>query len=271
MTSTEHGAPTARKAPVLTFPNVVRAEWLKLWSVPSTRILAGGSLVLFVAMGVLTAAGGVAGLNSGDPIPENFFYEYATNGITFAQLFVAAFSVLFATSEWGFGTIQLSAAAVPKRLPLLWSKALVAGAVSFTIGAFSALLVYTLSRPVLAREGLDYPLTTPGIPMIIVSTGIYLALVSWLCLGLGFLIRQGAGAMVAAFSVLLVLPIALGIIPWESVDPIAAMLPSRAGGQMLLMETPPDSLTRLEGSIVMAGWAAAALVPAAVRLRRRAV
>lgn len=266
-----HSAAVARKAPSLTFANVVRAEWLKLWSLPSTWILTIGSLVLFVAIGVLTGFGGTVGLRSDEPIPENFFFEFATNGITFAQLFVAAFSVLFATSEWSSGTIQLTVAAVPKRLPLLWSKALISAAVSFTIGVSGALLVYVLSRPLLAREGVDYPLTTPGVPMIILSTGIYLALVSGLCLALGFVIRHGAGAMVAAFGLLLVLPIALGIIPWESLDPITAVLPSRAGGQMLLMETPPDTLTRLGGAAVLAGWALAGLIPAAFLLRNRAI
>lgn len=270
MTTEQHATET-RNTPSLTFPNVVRSEWLKLWSVPSTWLLAGGAPVLFIGIGVMTAVGGVAGRRGGQTIPDNFFFEFATNGITFAQLFVVAFSVLFASSEWASGTIQLSVAAVPKRLPLLWGKALISGAVSFSIGVLGAALVYALSQPVLAQEGIDYPLTTPGVPLIIVSTGVYLALISWICLGLGFVIRQVAGAMVAAFSVLLVLPIALGIIPWEAVEPIAAVLPSRAGGQMLLMETAPDALTRAEGGAVMACYAAVSLVAAAVLLRRRAI
>ena len=67
-------------------------------------------------------------------------------GVQLAQLAIGVLGVLIITAEYSTGMIRASFTAVPKRLPVLWAKVGVFGAVTFAL-MLPAILDRVLRRP----------------------------------------------------------------------------------------------------------------------------
>lgn len=275
--SITHDAPTRLLTPYVspadptpvTLRRVLASEWVKLRSLRSswiTLILAvAGMVVVAIAGGILTNQDW-SHLHPGelarfDPITQSL------TGINFSQLAIGVLGVLFITGEYGTGMIRSTLAAAPKRLPVLWAKAVLFATLTLVLMEFSAFVAFLAGQAALGSHGTT--LAATGALRATVGTGLYLTVVALLGVALGFIIRSTAGGIAALFGVLLVLPGVLAILPetWQST--IGPYLPSNAGAALYDLHPDGASLAPWTGFAMFCLYAALALVAAAVVLRRR--
>ena len=104
---------------------VVRSEWTKLRSLPSTIWSLLTAVTLIVGFGVVYA---MVRVTRPPTDPASFDAAgVSLAGVQLAQLAVGVLGVLLVTGEFATGSIRVTLAAVPNRLPVLWGKTVVFG------------------------------------------------------------------------------------------------------------------------------------------------
>ncbi|GGM89270.1 ABC transporter permease [Dactylosporangium sucinum] len=244
----------------ITAGGVVAAEWTKFSSLRSTWITTGISAVLLIAFGMIASAS-----FSGDGMTS---IDLALSGSILAALSVGALGALLGASEYTTGMIRATLAAVPRRLPVLWSKSLVAGAAAFvtmTAGAFAA---FALGSAVLNDNvgGLD--LGDDGVLRALLGAGLYLGLVAVLGVALGMLVRSSAGAITILAGVLLIVPGLAALLPHSISEAITPYLPSNAGSAVMALTPGDGTLAPWTGLAVFAGYVIVTLAAAAYGLKK---
>src|SRR6266545_2807817 len=110
----------------VTLPRVIHAEWTKLRALRSTWIVLAPTALLVV--GLAAAAGWAQHRDvskGGAPPSTAEAVGAALLGIDLLSLVIGVFGVLLMTGEYSSGLIRATLAAVPRRLPVLWAKAVV--------------------------------------------------------------------------------------------------------------------------------------------------
>ena len=189
---------------------VIRSEWIKLRSLRSTwySLLAdrrhhrrAGHAVHRAARASRSTRASARTV-AGSCIDAT---QISLRGVFLAQLAIGVLGVLVITGEYSTGMIRSSIAAVPHRQPVLVAKALV-----FAVRRLRRLARRRpSSRSCSASRRWPAPtqqasLSTPGAGRAIFGGAIYLTLIGLLAIGLGFLIRNTAGAIAALFGIVLV-------------------------------------------------------------------
>ncbi|MDT7847306.1 ABC transporter permease [Streptomyces justiciae] len=255
----------------VTGPRVLRAEWAKFWSLRSSWITLGVAVVLLVALGAIasatyspdaTAQGGPPGPGSGDQDAVSL----ALLGVTFASLAVGVLGVLLSAGEYTTGMIRSTLTAVPRRLPVLWSKAAVIGPITLVLTTLGALVAFQLGTLGLDGEKIALALGDDGVLRSLAGAGLYLALVAVAGVALGMLLRSSAGAIAVLVGVLLILPGLASLLPDSLHDTVNPYFPSNAGSAMYALHQSSDALSPGAGLAVFAGWVALTLAAAAWRL-----
>ncbi|MER7930145.1 ABC transporter permease [Streptomyces sp. NPDC096057] len=251
---------------------VLRSEWAKFWSLRSSWITLGVAAFLLVLFGAIasytyspgaTATGGPPGASSGDSDAVSL----ALTGVTFASLAVGVLGVLLAAGEYSTGMIRSTLTAVPRRLPVLWSKAAVIGPIVLVLTMLGALAAFQLGTPGLDGERIALSLGDDGVLRSLVGAGVYLGLVAVFGVALGILIRSSAGAIAVLVGTLLILPGLASLLPDSIYDNINPYFPSNAGSAVYALHQSSDALSPVAGLAVFAGWVALTLAGAAYRLR----
>jgi len=101
----------------VTFPRVVRSEWVKFRSLRSSWALLASAAAGMMAIGAVigyTTGKNFAGLDAEDSAASG-----ALQGFRLATLLMGVLGVLLVTGEYGTGSIRSTLAAVPRRLPVL--------------------------------------------------------------------------------------------------------------------------------------------------------
>jgi ABC-type transport system involved in multi-copper enzyme maturation permease subunit len=271
--TTQPGAaaqPTDRSPQRVTLARVVRSEWTKLRSLPSTAWSLLTTVVLVVGFGALYSGIRVtrpprdpAGVASFDPTAVSL------GGVQLAGLAVGVLGVLLVTSEYGSGTIRTSLAAVPARLPVLWGKAVVSALTTLTLCIPAAFAAFLVGQSILSSEHLDTTLGHPGTARAVLGSALYLTAVGLLGLGLGALLRNTAGAIAALFGALFGLQIVVGFLPESWSDQVTRYLPAPAGIAVTNVRPDPLSLGPWTGLALFCLYIAVLLGLAAWLLRRR--
>lgn len=255
----------------LSFPRVLRSEWLKLQTLRSTWI----TLTLAVVVLVL-AAGLIANHMHGQLLHPGPFQDpdvrnvvgTPLHGFGVTQLVVGVLGVLAITGEYATGMIRATFTAVPKRLLVLWAKLLV-----FAGLAFAAMLVATFSAFLTAQAVLGSYGTSLGAPhalRVVIALAGFLTLVGLLGLGLGFVVRSTAGGIAALVGILLVAPGILAALNTSWSNSALHYLPLSAGQAMFSnLPATGGELTPGGGTVVMFIWVIASVIAAAVLVTRR--
>ncbi|MFF0160402.1 ABC transporter permease [Streptomyces sp. NPDC005263] len=263
-----HPSATAYKVTGL---RVLRSEWAKFWSLRSSWITLGVAVVLLVLFGAIasytyspgaTATGGPPGAGSGDSDAVSL----ALTGVSFASLAVGVLGVLLSAGEYSTGMIRSTLTAVPRRLPVLWSKAAVIGPIALVLTSIGALAAFQLGTPGLDGEKIALSLGDDGVLRGLAGAGVYLGLVAVFGVALGVLIRSSAGAIAALVGILLILPGLASLLPDSLYDSINPYFPSNAGQAVYALHQSSGSLSPGAGLAVFAGWVALTLAGAAYRL-----
>ena len=258
----------------VTFPRVLRSEWVKLVSLRSTYWTVGATLVVMVLIALMLGAASRVESPTGAPGPDG---EMAIGmGYSFAQVVVAVLGTLMITGEYATGMIRSTLVAIPKRLPALAAKALLITVIGFVVGVAGVALSYAVSYPLLGDAVAD--LGDPEVQRIFWGSGLYLAGVGLLGLGVGALLRHTAGAITVTLGVLLMLGTIMQLLMMASdvfMD-IYPYLPTTAGerivGPVADAAASPDAPAMLgpwQGYAVFLAYVVTTLGLAAVLLRRR--
>ena len=222
---------------------------------------------------VLVAAGGLIAnhlhgdlldpqrIHGGDP-GDHDVLAAPFRGFGVTQLVIGVLGVLAVTGEYATGMIRASFTAVPKRLPVLWAKLIVFGALATVAMLIASLATFFVSQGVLGTFGVG--LGHAHAARIVIALAGYLALVGMLGLGLGFMIRSTAGSIAALVGILLVAPGILAAFQSSWATTVSHYLPL-AAGQAMFADLPGDPGTLSPGgaTLVMLAWVLASTLGAA--------
>lgn len=272
-------APTARARTAtarLTFPGLVRSEWVKLWTVRSTYWILPLTVLAFVGISFMVAFFSTqdAAQDNGAPVMDASLL--LTPGVYFGQLAIVVLAVLTITGEYSTGMIRSTFAAAPTRLPALTAKLLVVLVVSFLTGAVATALTWLVTRPVLGDEhAID--LATDETRRILLGAPLYLTGIALFGFALGLLLRHSAAALATVLGLLLVVETVFTAIPNDFFRNTAPFLPGTAGQRVIASQQFIDmtafgdapQLTPWEGFGVLLAWGVVVLAVAAVLVRRR--
>jgi ABC-2 type transport system permease protein len=250
------------------FADTLRAEWVKFWTVRSTRWSLAMLFVLGAGLTTLVcwaAAGDIAAGETGEA-PGAFL----TWGLLFSQLTALALGTLVVTSEYGTGMIRATVTAMPRRGRVVAAKALVLSATLFVAGVVTAVAGYLGGNLFLDREGAGVALSDDGVVRALLGNGLYLAGLGVFALGLGLLIRHTAAALSVGLALVLVVGNLAYALPGTWGEWVAKLMPGNAGGAIAQI-TPfsGETLAPWTGLGAFAAETVVVLTVAYVAFRRR--
>ncbi|MEV7686679.1 ABC transporter permease [Streptomyces bungoensis] len=273
-TLTPAGTGTAAPArPVyrVTGPRVLRAEWAKLWSLRSTWITLGLALLFLVAFGII-ASTRFNSLTGSARMPRDFARSTALSlslfGTNFAQLALGVLGVLVTAGEYSTGLIRSTLTAVPRRLPVLWSKAAVFGLVALVTGTLGAFTAFLFGSRIVAGTSAAMGFTHAGVVRSLLGAGLYLGLVGVIGTALGALLRSVAAGVAVLVAAFMLIPGLMTLLPSTWQNDISPYLPSHAGESLFTLTPDPTVLSPRSGLLVFLAWTALSLTAAAYRLLR---
>ncbi|TLM83904.1 ABC transporter permease [Pseudarthrobacter sp. NamE2] len=278
----------------VTFAGVLRSEWIKLWSLMSTRILLLLTLAAIVGVGALavliryTYLDEIArnareqGQTMTPEMMEQSFppgsgfelYNLPNAGLQIGILVLGSLAVLFISSEYATGMIRSTMNAVPRRTPAFAAKAIILVVISYVITTLAGAATFLIAMPVFQGIGFDLDWSTDGVLYSISTGGLYVAGVALIGLSLGTLLRNSAGGITVLVGIFFVLSIAasfLTLIPGEFWKYVPQYIPSEAGGRFLSIGHTDGVIDPWQGGLLFLGYVLLFLVPAMILLKKRDV
>jgi ABC-2 type transport system permease protein len=269
----------------VTFIRVLRAEWIKFWSLRSTWWILGSTVVVTIGFaaiegwGLNTAHTMTSGSNQGmgGPNHAKVMAEISSlqstdvliQGTIIAQIVIAILGILLITNEYSSGMIRSTLATVPRRNSVLWTKALVIGIIAFVLSFVASWIGLIAGAPIIRSIARNNEFTSEAWH---VTTGIALstALIVIFALAVGALLRNGGAAIGIVMGVLFVLSTLLTALPWRWTKDIGEYMPNVAGQVLYTLKI--DTTTLLDfwpALLVAVAWAFIPLIAATVLLKKR--
>ncbi len=214
--------------------DILAAEWLKLRTARSTRLVAGTVAVLTALMLAL-AWSFVA---TWDGLPPERRANAALGSLPalmgwVLSLVMAVFGTLAITGECASGMLQTTFLAMPSRARVMAAKAVLVGAASFalTMASLLATLVGSAaiigSRPIGGQTALD-----AGGVAFLLAMGASAAMFALVGLGVGALTRSGIATVVVLALAWYVAPLVAGHIPAPWGPILSSLVPGALAGQI---------------------------------------
>jgi ABC-type transport system involved in multi-copper enzyme maturation permease subunit len=255
----------------VTQAHVLRSEWTKLWSLRSTRWSLLFAFAAMAGLGPLIAAVTMGHWDRIDAHDRATFdpINTALGGYHLAQLAIGVLGVLVISGEYSTGQIRSSLMAVPRRLPVLWAKAVTFATVTFVLMVIASLIAFLGAQAILTQHHVDVPLSHAPALRAILGTGLYMIVLGVFAMSFGALVRNTAGGIAIFAGVLFVLPGLVHVLPASTFNAINPYLPSNAGGDVLSNTTDPGMLAPWTGFAVFCGYTLLTLAASAVLLVRR--
>lgn len=249
---------------------LLKSQAIQVARQPGQLFGLAGAALLLVLITALASEAFVQGTRSGSmEVSAREIREIPGFGFAFAQLLLGSTIITLVTTEWTSGSILGTVATTRRRSALVAAKAIV-GAGS----ALAALVVGTvcslfLANAVLSTGGLDMDLSSGAQVQHVVGLATAGVLSTVLAVGIAFAVRRTAAAIVTYIALVMVAPIAIGMVPWTPLMKVASLLPLNAAGYMMSTGPPPDTgLSVGEGYVAMCVWAAAGLAVGWWRMAR---
>jgi ABC-2 type transport system permease protein len=249
----------------MTLPAALRAEWLKATTIWSPRLCLA-AFVLAVA-GVGTAAVAAVGVAQAHQDGPRFDPSVlAFYGLNFGHVAVIVFAVLITSGEYTRRTIHASLAAVPRRGVFLAAKLTVGTGLVLPTAAVTALLSLMATQAFMGRYAVS--LETPGMVRATIAAALYPTLLAVVCMGVGVVLRDQTAALSLLVPFFFLVSPVLELIP--GLRRAALFLPDRAGQVAIRLHgRPTDVFGPVVGLVILAAWAAAAVLGAWLLLHRR--
>ena len=252
---------------------VLKSEWIKIRSLRSTWITLIAIVLVIVAFGLISAmvSSGRISTQGGGPPRSLSPLSLVLSGANLAVLIVAVMGAVAGAREFSTGMIRTTFSAVPKRLPVLWSKLIVFAALVFPIVAVSVVAIFFLGMRALNAGGAaTVAWSDDGIARSVLGTAYYIVGLGIIGLAIGILLRSTAASIGVVIGAVIFLPaLASALLP-DSWDEVLKYLPSNAATAFTSSsQTGATLLTPGTGFIVFTAWIVLAIVGAAVVLTRR--
>lgn len=260
-----------RRAAPVTVLTVLHAEWIKYRTLASYPITTLAVLALIVGMGLLSAFSLVWNVDAGasgggaPALPPGQFLD----GMQYAYVLLGILAVVFTASEYTQATLLPSLLAAPKRVPVLAAKTGLIGLAGLVVGALGSAIVLLVAPGLLAGVELTVDDAPEAVVRVIVGSGVSLALMGVLAVGLAALICSMVGSFITVVVLLTVAPIALSAVPVEWVAKLMVYLPTVVGSQYLSPDPTATIVDPWWGLVILAGWALAFLVAGGLALCSR--
>ncbi len=251
----------------------IRSELVKMRTLRSTSLTLIAAVVGLAGLGLVICL--VTNRNFGVGMSPEEITNFdpvgrSLGGVNIAQLAIGVLGVLLITGEYATGMVRSTFAAIPTRLPVLWAKALLYAHVTAALMIPSAFVAFLGGQQLLGSHGTT--LSSPHALRAVLGVGLYLTVIGVLAVAIGFLVRRTAGGIASLFGLLLVLPGLGNLLATSWKTHVLPYLPSNAGSALYtLRPEDPATLAPWTGFGVLCLWTAAALLAAAVLLKRRDV
>ncbi len=275
-TRTSSVAPRApRKADphlAVTFPRVLKSEWIKLRSIRSIVITLLASAVVVVGIGLLAAAvqtGNITPSGGGPRRGQGFGTDptgISLAGVQLAQLIVAIVGVLLVSSEYSTGSIRGTLSAVPRRWPVLLSKVAVLGVVTFVVELAAVVIAFFTGQAVLGSKGVS--IGAPGVIAAVIGAAVFLTATALIGVALGFLLRSTASGIAVTVVAFFLLPGILGLFSTRIQDDIRPYLPSSAGTSLTSVTHTAEYLNYWPALGLLSGYVVVLIGGALLRMMR---
>jgi ABC-type transport system involved in multi-copper enzyme maturation permease subunit len=206
-------------------------------------------------------------------------------GVFIGLIAVVVVGALFIAAEYRRDLIRLTLAASPRRGRVLAAKALVLGAVTFAAGLAGTAGSVLLGNPLTRASGSPiYPASAFTEVRVIAGSAALFAVAAVLALGVGALLRHGAGAVTVVITAIILpylITVAFPVLPTGAADWVLRVTPAAGFAiQQAIPQYPQVDghytpfggyypLAPWAGFAVLCGYALLALALAAILLRRR--
>ncbi|WP_029291845.1 ABC transporter permease subunit [Cellulomonas sp. HZM] len=280
MTAATATAPVAapNKNIHLSFPHVVRSEWIKLWTVRSTMWSLPIFFVVTVGLVLLMSLAFRSALtHDASDLPADLALQPFVIAMQMAQIALVVLAALAITGEYSTGMIRSSLTAAPRRSPVLWAKLVVLAAVFLVLSIVSVAIAFAVQQAIFSSD-LKLDLGDSQVQRALLGAALYATTIALLSFALGALMRHSAAAIATVLGLILVLPI-LFQIPWRPLQLIQPFLPGVAGS--LITETDAQiaqandmaahgvvQFTAWQGYGLLVGYVVLVLAAAWVRLKK---
>jgi ABC-2 type transport system permease protein len=245
---------------------LIRAEARKLRTTRTFYAMVIGALAI-IAVGT-TSLSLAGSFNLGDQ-PVRQILSVAGVAMTFALIL----GVLAVTTEFRHGTITSALLVTPKRTPVLVAKlvTLVIGGLLFGLIAFGGAAAITMS--ILTARHVVTHVTTGNVVAIVIGGGLATALFAALGVGIGAVVRNQVGSIIAALALLYVIEPVLTILPGIShaVQTYGLDGLSSAASASTPLESTAHVLSQAPALLLLAAYAAVFLFGGTGVLRARDV
>jgi ABC-2 type transport system permease protein len=250
------------------FVPALRAEWTKLWSLPSSTwsVLAiVGLTVLFTLFLAAVASTDATRAGQGD----DDVVVNSLRGVYLGQIAVVSFAVVAITSEFGTGMIRTTFAAMPNRGAALGAKVTVVSGVVLVAASVASVASFLVAQPLLHGGGFvppAYPLVSLGdasAVRAVAGTAAFMTVLALIGLGIGTLLRNTTLAISWVLGLLLIPLVMTAFLP-ERMQELVQELTPIAGLAIQSTVERPDNLPigPWGGLGVTCVWAAASLLAA---------
>jgi ABC-2 type transport system permease protein len=235
----------------------IRAEWIKVRTVRMHVVLVLLAIGFPAVIVVLTAL-----LQDTDNMSASSLFDVVTGAAVVSALVLGVLATASVTGEFGFNTIRPTLAAMPRRLTVITSKAVVGVGVSLVVQTIVVVGLYALASVVGAARGAE--LVRADVDQLGPATigSVALAvLVSLLGLGLGLLVRNTP----AAVAVLLLWPLIIeqlvgGLLFVAGLEDAPRWLPFVNGITLGLADRGEDAFSRVASGAYFGAFAVALLI-----------
>jgi ABC-2 type transport system permease protein len=259
------GVLSSNRASEVTFARVLRSEWIKFRTLPSTWWTLGAAVAAMVVFGAVIGSGTADRM---DADPWELTPAAMMRGYYIAQLLVGVLGALLVSSEYATGMIRATLTAVPARAKVLAAKAVLftaIGSVVMTVAAFGAFV----ASQAFIDPAYHLDVGADGVWQAVLGTGAYLTFVGLLGGALGWVLRSTPGAISALVGLVLVAPLLLQIFSSDLASDISRFLPSELAISVSSVAAQPGPLGAGEAALGLIGWLAVAAVGAAAMVRSR--
>jgi ABC-2 type transport system permease protein len=175
---------------------IVRAEWTKLRTLPSTWRTAVLTLAMAIGFGVAVAFSEAGQWHTMTAQQRQVFDPASVSmvGVMIAAVVLGALAVKTVTSEYSTGMIRSTFIAMPARPLVLAAKAATVAAFAFPVALFCNVAGFELGQRILASKHAQVAIGHPGVVQAMVFGALAVSLTAVIGVGLGGVIRHTAGA-----------------------------------------------------------------------------
>jgi hypothetical protein len=237
--------------------NLLRAEAIKLRSVRATWTMLGiGLLVEGLFAGLYV---GLVNLDDVGPIRE------VQTGTGMLMVLVLVLGVLMITNEFRHGTASTTFLVTPKRYPVLAAKLGAALGLGLLAGLAYVAVNAGLALPLFAEREGNLP-ATGDIVAVYAGVVASMALLAAFGLGIGAIVRNQVGAIIAALAFFFIVSTLPELLPGD----IGEYFPAQAVGSLHgLPEATEEGLGQVAGGLVLGAWSALLILAGTILIRLR--